>query len=122
MPLSRMRRTVSIMRSVSVGLRAGEHLVEQQQPRARAERAREFEPLLAGGGERAGEHVEPVAEPDQFGDFARDLARLVERQILAAEAGADGAIVEHGQSRPAAARSGARAQGRGARRDTAARR
>ena len=76
-------------------IEAGQHLVEQKERRPRGERTRELEPFLAGGGECAGQHVEPVGETDDARDFARDLARLVERQVFAAETGADRAIVEH---------------------------
>ena len=103
-------------------IEAGEHLVEQQQARAGAERARELEPLLAGGGELPGRHVEPIREPDQLGDLAHDLAGARERQVLAAEAGADRAIVEHAQAGERLHDLDARARGRGARCGKAARR
>src|SRR6185437_14275982 len=42
-----------------------------------------------------GQHVEPVAQADAYGHFARNLARLVKRKVFAAETRADRAIVEH---------------------------
>ena len=97
MPLSRILRTVSIIAFGFGRIKPGEHLVEQQQTRARRQGARQFQPFLAGGGQRACQRVGAVAEPDHVDDLARHLARRSQRQRFAAETGADRAIVEHAQ-------------------------
>src|SRR5690349_17837395 len=79
-------------------IEAGEHLVEQQEMRTRAERARKLESLLAGRGELAGRHVDLGSEADLGRDLTRRRTSLFERKVLAPEAGPDGAIVEHAQA------------------------
>ena len=123
MPRSRMRAH-SLDHVLGLGrIEAGEHLVEQQEPRPRAERTRELEPLLAGGGERTGRACRAGRRARRLRATSRATSRAsLERQVLAAETGADRAIVEHASVRRAAGRSDARARARGARRGRAARR
>src|SRR5262249_16183142 len=75
--------------------KAAEDLVQQQHTRTRREGTGKLEPLLACGGERTGQDVKAIAQADAFGDLACDVARLVKREILAAETSADRTIVEY---------------------------
>ena len=50
------------------GVEAGQHLVEQQQPRLDRQRARKLEPLAAGDGQGRGRPVEQSPKPDRARD------------------------------------------------------
>ena len=78
-------------------IEAGQHLVEQQQPRLGRERPREFEPLAAGDREACGRLVEqarssPTASSDLGGRGERVGARRP-RQMRA-----DGDVLAHRQA------------------------
>ena len=81
----------------------GHHLVEQQQPRRRRQRAGDLEPLAAGQGQRLGRLGRAPAEPDLGQDVVRDRPRLRLRALAAAaiERGC-GDVVEHRQGREGA--------------------
>ena len=77
-------------------IETGQHFVEQQEPRPRGERAGQFEALLA----RDGQVAAPARRRGRRGRrtahrLARRLAGAMQRQVLAAETGADRAVVEH---------------------------
>jgi hypothetical protein len=55
---------------ISEGVEAGQHLVQQQQPRLDRQRARQLEPLAAGNRQRCGRPVEQVAQSHR----ARNIA------------------------------------------------
>ena len=86
-----------IMRSISVGLRpASTSSSSSSSGCAASARAssRRFFPAMVSC---AAGVAEPVVEADELRDLARHRAGARERQILAPEAGADRAILEHGQ-------------------------
>ena len=96
-PRSRMlRMTVEHARDLG-RVEAGEHLIEQEEERPGGERAGELEPLLPGDGELRRRRRQPVFEADEHCDLAGDRAGARKRQMLAAEAGADRAVLEHGE-------------------------
>ena len=74
---------------------AGHHLVEQQQLRARRERARDFQPLAVGQGERGGGQVALRGEAAAArGCAGATLARARRRCVLCRKR-ADHHVVEH---------------------------
>ena len=96
-PRSRMLR-MTVEHALDFGrVEAGEHLVEQQEQRLRRERPGQLEAFLPGDGELRRRRRQPVFEADEHRDLARHRAGARKRQILAPEAGADGAILQHGE-------------------------
>ena len=118
-PRSRIWRMTPIMCSTSVGLRPASTSSSNSSVGRADERARQFEPLLAGDGEMQRQHRRPIRQADDRDRLARRLAGAIERQIFAAETGAHGAIVQTRHVGRAAARSDACGRGRSARPDTA---
>src|SRR5262245_9407994 len=57
-------------------IEAGEHLVEQKQPRLDRQGSREFEPLAAGHGETRGRAVDEIAESNRTRDIAGRRERI----------------------------------------------
>jgi hypothetical protein len=60
-----------------------------------AQRASKFQAFLAGGRQLPGQVIQPIGESDDLGDFAHDLSRRSERQVLAPETGSHGAVLKH---------------------------
>jgi hypothetical protein len=79
-----------IMYSTSVGLSPA-----RTSSRLRGERARQLEALLAGDGQMQRQHVQTVVEAHRNRRLARHRVRTVQWQVLAAETGAHGAILQH---------------------------
>ena len=78
-------------------IEAGQHLVEQKEPRLDRERARKLEPLAAGDGEARGRPVEQVAEADRARDVAGGRQRIGARGPRQMRADRD--VLPHGQAR-----------------------
>ncbi len=94
-PSSRMARTIGHDVADLGRVEAGQHLIEQQQLRARGERARDLQPLAPGDGQRRGRLVELIREPDP----QRNLLRRLQRRCAPglAQEGTDGDVLAHRQ-------------------------
>ena len=88
-------RTSAIACCSSAGVRPGERLVEQHQPRPGREHARDLEPLAPGRAERARARRSCRSfEPDQLEHLQRMRARVAAMRM--AQERADHHVVEHG--------------------------
>src|SRR6185312_984982 len=77
------------------GVEAGQDLIEHQQLWLRGERAGEFEPFLARDGQMQRQRLGAVGQAGDGDRLARRFASAGERQVVAAEAGADRAVFQH---------------------------
>ena len=92
-PESRMPLMTSTMSTISVGIEARHHLVEQQQPRAGGQRAGKLQPLAAGDGE-IGAHLVELARHADGGRHRLGLA-LGRAAVGGMEIGADHDVLAH---------------------------
>ena len=98
MPRLAMARITGTMSRISDGIEAGQHLVEQQQPRLDRQRAGQLEPLAAGDGQARGRLVERIAETD--GAARHRLPRRAHRARRGRrQMRADGDVFAHRQAR-----------------------
>ena len=93
MPAPWMRRTSSIAVRISVGVRPGHRLVEQQHLGLGGQRPGDLQPLAAGRAEAVGRRVGDEAEADALQHLARLGARVA--RVGMAQEGADHDVVEH---------------------------
>ena len=77
------------------GVQPGQHLVEQQQSRLGGERARNFQPLLAGQGERARRRSGTLGQSNLLQHFERGGARGLQTKRFPSEARAYRDVVQH---------------------------